>query len=71
MVGVAVGVEDRIDLTNVFAQQLLAQVGCRVDEDILAAVTQQGTATGAVVVRVVRSADRAVAANDRNSGTGS
>jgi hypothetical protein len=72
VVEVAVGVEHGVDRAEVFAQGLFAQVGTGIDEQGGLRGAHHGRGAGACIARVVRAADRAIAADhghpDRGAG---
>lgn len=70
MVGVAVSVEDGVDVANVFANRLDVKIGSSVDEDDAVVVVEENGGTRAAIVRVRRSADCAVAAERRDAHGG-
>ena len=66
VVEVLVGDEDGVDPREVLPECLLAQVGTAVDEDHLLRGVEDNRAARPGIVRVVRRADLAVAADDRD-----
>ncbi len=75
VVGVAVGVEDGVDVAEVLADGLGVEVGAGVDEDDVVVVGETDGGTGAAVTRVSGGrdgggADRAVAAERRDAHGG-
>ncbi len=54
VVGVAVGVEDGVDVADAFAEGLRVEVGAGVDEDDVAVVRETDGGAGAAVTRVRR-----------------
>jgi hypothetical protein len=70
VVGVGVGVEQRVDGADAGVQALLAQVGAGVDEDPPASRLDEDGAAAALVARVGGAADRAVAADLRHARRG-
>ncbi len=63
VVGVGMGIEDRIDLRDVLANGLLAKIGGGVNEHRLTAELEQDRRAGSAIVRIGRMADRAAAPN--------
>src|SRR5512133_1648198 len=70
IVGVGMGVKDRVDPADILAQRLKPQIGRSIDQDIQPRTTQQDAATRPLVAGVLRTADRAIATDDRNPGAG-
>src|SRR3954447_785984 len=70
VVGVGVGVEERVDGADAGVQALLPQVGAGVDQDAPALRLDQDRAAAALVARVGRAADGAGAADLRHAGRG-
>ena len=58
VVGVVMGVEDRVDLADPLAQELEPHLGRGVDQQVPAGKLQQDARPGALVAWVVRAADR-------------
>src|ERR1700678_3942430 len=67
MVGMGVGVEDRIQLGDLFPQCLLAKIRRGIDQYIPPVVGDHYRRTSTTIARVERMADGAVAAGRRNS----
>ena len=67
MVGVLVRVDHRVDAADALAEQLHAQLGRRVDQQIALGQADDDAAARAAVARVGAGADRAVAADDRHA----
>jgi len=67
MVGVSVGVDDRVDDADLLAQELLPQVGRRIDEQIPLGQAEDHAAPRAAIARIVAGAHGAVAANGRHA----
>ena len=62
VVGVRVGVDDRVEAAHAGAQRLLAEIGRGVDEHHAPAIFHQNGRTGAAIVRIGRSTNFAGAA---------
>ncbi len=67
MVGVLVRVRHRVNDPDFFSQQLLPQVGCRVDQQVPVGQAKNRAAPRALIPRMTTRADRAIASNCRNS----
>ena len=61
VVGVAVGEQDGVEAIEADAEGLLAEIGCGVDDDVLAVARKQEGGAQAVIVRIFRGADAAIA----------
>ncbi len=70
VIGVGVGEEDGVDAADVVAEDLGAEVGGGVDEDVAAFVLDQDGRAEAVVVRIGGVADGAGAADGGDAGAG-
>ena len=70
VIGVGVGVEDGVELRDVFAQCLLAEVGRGVDNNVAAVVCEHDRRTGAAVVGIGGMANRAIAPDGGNAHRG-
>lgn len=67
VIGVAVGDENGVEAFYAGAEGLLAKIGSCVDDDILAVAREEQGRAEAVVMRVLRAADRAVACERGNA----
>ncbi len=63
VVRVLMGIDNGVDDTNLFAQQLLAQVGGRVNEQIALGQTEYGATASPLIPGMVAPADVAIAAD--------
>ena len=70
VVGVVVGEEDGVEAIEADAEGLLAKVGRGVDDDVLAVARKEEGGAEAVIVRILRGADTAVA-GERGDAHGS
>ena len=67
MVGVLVRVQDRVDDADSLPEELLPEVGWRVDEQVALRQADEGGAARPLVARVAAGADFAAAADRRHS----
>lgn len=67
MVGVRVGNENGVEAANLEFECLKAKIRPHIDENMLIRVFDEGRAAQAGVVRVRRSADRAITADNGNA----
>ena len=70
MIFVVVREQDGVEVVNIRTQHLVAEVRSGIDQDGQAAVFDQRSGTQALIARVRRTADRAVAGNHRDTGRG-
>jgi hypothetical protein len=70
MVGVGVGEEHGMDVLDVGTQGLGAEIGGGIDQDVTAAVAKEHGGPQAIVARVGRRTDGAMAADGRHPHTG-
>lgn len=67
VIGVFVGVDHRVNDADAFAEELLAEVGGGVDQQVALREAENGAAAGALVLRIASRADGAIAANRGDS----
>lgn len=70
MVGVFMGIEDRVNDPDFLSQQLLTKIGRAIDQQVSFGQSQDHTASSAAVTRVFAGANFAATANRRNADRG-
>lgn len=67
VIGVFVGVDHRVDDADAFTEQLLAEIGGGIDQQVALGEAENGATSGALVFRIASRTDGAIAANRGDS----